>query len=808
MRRIRKKSGALTRIIAVLLFFAASAAVISYSLGAFEIPFVRRNPLPSYPAEISSIEESIKQIETGRPLIPDTGAGSSSSSPDSDAAGTTGNETEATDELSADRTGTNTGDATSGSRQEVPVYLTDFVNAGYHVTDADWNSGMRLAEIVIDESNLALRDTGSKKTVTYFAAASAGILFTEVAKKTATRNSVELYMGYIIVDVGKRDATSIFPKYLPSPDDPEKLVRAEDRDLVITKSALAIYSSYGILIGVYPASEVTPAYTRDTSNRPLFINNNKYYYIDELTGDFLESDYIDERDGRGLYFDYPARYGAEDSKLKKWAVLAPTTHSVFIDEYYVYARFAVNWRLAKPICEADARYADIIAKSSKPFAYALKIAKKQIAEESRAALTATTPEPVTTLEPEPTAGPPETGVPTDDATQTDVLTGDTVTDVSGTDAETSANTSETTLGETAAADTADAQTTETTPAETSATETSAPETGDTASGTEAASEPAGETSSDPAESASGETGADTAGWTSETETGSDTLPEESSEETTQEVTTPEPTEPVSTEEPHTLLNLTTVYYNWRFIFAAKQPEYNAGKTYSLSRSQSTYYSEKISWESGYRYAKAFNFCENYAVVVDDLGHISVINRNGNTAVTKNDYDTSTSSTVGYITRRYYTEPVLPDLSAMGSYYFDHGLIRLREISVPDYYEGFYAEDRDVLVDSRGKEYKIPSGYTMTAYSDGVIILESGGLYGCYSTVLERWIADPVFTSAEPFIEGLCVLGLSDGTRGVIDTEGRVVIAFGDGYTEITRASSGIIACLSDSGWHIFAKVSK
>ena len=67
----------------------------------------------------------------------------------------------------------------------------------------------------------------------------------------------------------------------------------------------------------------------------------------------------------------------------------------------------------------------------------------------------------------------------------------------------------------------------------------------------------------------------------------------------------------------------------------------------------------------------------------------------------------------------------------------------------------------------------------------------------------------MFTYAEPFIEGLCVLGLSDGTVCVIDTEGRIVIPFTEKFTEITSPSSGLIACWRDTdGWSVYAKMAK
>ena len=85
-------------------------------------------------------------------------------------------------------------------------------------------------------------------------------------------------------------------------------------------------------------------------------------------------------------------------------------------------------------------------------------------------------------------------------------------------------------------------------------------------------------------------------------------------------------------------------------------------------------------------------------------------------------------------------------------------------------------------------------------------MERDGLYGYYSTE-GRWIAQPIYTFARPFAEGLGVIGFENGIKGVIDTEGNVVIPFD--YVEISQVSTGIIAAYSNvSGWNFFAKVTK
>ncbi|MBQ1934601.1 MAG: WG repeat-containing protein, partial [Clostridia bacterium] len=91
--------------------------------------------------------------------------------------------------------------------------------------------------------------------------------------------------------------------------------------------------------------------------------------------------------------------------------------------------------------------------------------------------------------------------------------------------------------------------------------------------------------------------------------------------------------------------------------------------------------------------------------------------------------------------------------------------------------------------------------------DGVLLLERDGLYGYYS-IEGRWIAQPIFTFARPFAEGLGVIGFANGIKGVIDTEGNVVIPFE--YEEISQVSTGIIAAYSETigNWQFFGKVAK
>ena len=113
---------------------------------------------------------------------------------------------------------------------------------------------------------------------------------------------------------------------------------------------------------------------------------------------------------------------------------------------------------------------------------------------------------------------------------------------------------------------------------------------------------------------------------------------------------------------------------------------------------------------------------------------------------------------------------------------------------------------NVLLDKSGNEYEMPNGYDFVSYSDGVILLERNGRYGYYS-VDGYWIVQPVYTYAQPFVEGIGVIGYEGGVVGAVDTEGNVVIPFE--YKTITNSSSGVFACYSEqNGWKVLAKVDK
>lgn len=238
----------------------------------------------------------------------------------------------------------------------------------------------------------------------------------------------------------------------------------------------------------------------------------------------------------------------------------------------------------------------------------------------------------------------------------------------------------------------------------------------------------------------------------------------------------------------------------------------------------------------YPYTKAYNYSEGFATVCGDIiwahtenedkdigidvtledykptevtaNELYVINEAGEMAFAsrKNFY-----SSLKWTANEVFLEPLVRDISAMGSYYFDHGLIRIRRQSYDRYqyikYDMYMVGvDEDVLVNSKGEEFYIPAGYELEAYSDGMLLLSKDGKYG-YMNYMGKWVVQPELRYAGPFIEGVAAMQKKNGKYGMIDTEGNTVIPFR--YRYVSNISSGLVAAYSDSeGWVIYTKMSQ
>jgi len=209
--------------------------------------------------------------------------------------------------------------------------------------------------------------------------------------------------------------------------------------------------------------------------------------------------------------------------------------------------------------------------------------------------------------------------------------------------------------------------------------------------------------------------------------------------------------------------------------------------------------------TGYRFLQAYNFRNGLAAVTgyDYRNALFFINEYG--------YGVLSGNRIYYSSyERYVIEswrlPASFGIESLGSFYFDHGLVRVRRQMIDQWVYQAYdniqvISDEDILINTKGKQFPLPAGYTLKAYSCGMILLEKNGLYG-FMDYTGNWIAEPVYTAATPFINNLATLTTADGRTGMIDTAGKIVLPFA--YDSITQASSGIIASYrKETGWQVY-----
>lgn len=204
----------------------------------------------------------------------------------------------------------------------------------------------------------------------------------------------------------------------------------------------------------------------------------------------------------------------------------------------------------------------------------------------------------------------------------------------------------------------------------------------------------------------------------------------------------------------------------------------------------------------YKYAKAYNYSEGRAAVVDDNGVLRYIDGAGNVVIDGTGTKMVTSSR--YVTTEYALPSQRNSDSAKGYIYFDNGLVRVRKLERDYTFRNLIYSDSDVLLYPDGTEFDIPKGYTLEAYSEGVLVLKGrNGKFGYYHKD-GYWIARPVYTFIKPFSEGLGVLGFEGGKKGIIDNAGSIVVPFA--YEYITAPSCGVITLYDyEVGWRILVK---
>ena len=245
-----------------------------------------------------------------------------------------------------------------------------------------------------------------------------------------------------------------------------------------------------------------------------------------------------------------------------------------------------------------------------------------------------------------------------------------------------------------------------------------------------------------------------------------------------------------------------LYFNYPSWFGKS----DSGVNRYYSNGMYGYGSSPSSMRTTFRYNGAYNFSEGYAAVFDENGNMSFIQ--------KWFYAQISSGSTPYINPKwhwrvyaFYRAPDTSGTESLGFYYFDHGLVRVRVREYDAYHfekdEMRVTTDFEKVIRTDGTEYPIPGGFTVKAYSDGVFLLEKDGYFG-FMDYTGRWIAQPEYNSAEPFVEGLAVIE-KGGKYGVIDTEGNIVLPMI--FDSVQSCSGGIISAWDkNNGWSIFNKV--
>lgn len=209
--------------------------------------------------------------------------------------------------------------------------------------------------------------------------------------------------------------------------------------------------------------------------------------------------------------------------------------------------------------------------------------------------------------------------------------------------------------------------------------------------------------------------------------------------------------------------------------------------------------------ASYQYTSALPFTNGLGVVTttENRGGMFFLNERGREAF---------DACFMYLSEhnRYTIEnlmsPLTDGIESIGFYYFDHGLTRVRRQKIDNWNWAMYGRvrvvsDVDCLIRTDGSEYDLPMGYTLEGYSDGCILLSKNERLG-FMDYTGEWIAQPIYTDAIPFVNGLAALKTADGRWGMIDTRGSIVLPFT--YDSLSQVSGGLIAAYrEENGWSVF-----
>ncbi|MEA4831528.1 MAG: WG repeat-containing protein [Oscillospiraceae bacterium] len=142
------------------------------------------------------------------------------------------------------------------------------------------------------------------------------------------------------------------------------------------------------------------------------------------------------------------------------------------------------------------------------------------------------------------------------------------------------------------------------------------------------------------------------------------------------------------------------------------------------------------------------------------------------------------------------------IEKLGFYMYEFGLMRARIKKFNN--KGEMIKDYETVIGISGAEFFLPADYEIISYSDGVFLMKKGDYYG-YLSHTGKWICKPVYTYAQPFMEGLGVIGYKDGKKGMMDTSGNYAVP--PVFDQITSCSGGVISLYDDlTGYYLIHKL--
>lgn len=248
--------------------------------------------------------------------------------------------------------------------------------------------------------------------------------------------------------------------------------------------------------------------------------------------------------------------------------------------------------------------------------------------------------------------------------------------------------------------------------------------------------------------------------------------------------------------------------------AAKLRAIEKGETFIDSKEDECHYEKRTVTVWGYKdkygniaavadWLKLYQYSDNgLAAAVGIDGRLRFIDKQGTVKidVSEDIYYPAQFDNSAVIDGFYAAEFDLPS-ETTGMYYFSHGLVRVRRKYIDKYWTERVLSDYDILIDEKGEEFKLPGSFNLIAYSDGVALVEKNGKYGYYD-YRGVWLVPPIYTYAEPFSQGLGVIGYEDGKKCMVATDGKVIMPMV--YDYISSASEGVITAYStEGGWSLY-----